>query len=327
MATHHIPFRHLLDTPHDRKNIELNEVIQSHLKRNHIPFPPSSASPMPQPLYFWPDEHFNLHRSSIFRQATLSQQEEILILCSRHILQEAYSIEKLGLAFCAKMILSADTTEEAQTYSLIAADEATHLDLITTYTSPEDRSAIPSAFIRFISSLIEQCPKNLLVFLVQIILEGWGVRHYGSIAATCRHLPLRKIFNLILRDEALHYRTGQVLFNPQKHSATEQSFMTDCLHRYFEFVQVGPQAVARVVDHVLGGMTWEQKIRLFTELESERISKNNIDLLQSFITQSGIALDGKSFKSGSAPSPYTPAQCAATLDGSIHQGLPHEWIG
>ncbi|MEQ1704629.1 MAG: hypothetical protein ABL867_01490 [Rickettsiales bacterium] len=57
----------------------------------------------------------------------MAMQRAAIDACNRTLMNEAYFIEKSGLAYTAKMILKTESTDTAQLYALIGADEAMHL--------------------------------------------------------------------------------------------------------------------------------------------------------------------------------------------------------
>ncbi|MEQ1843862.1 MAG: ferritin-like domain-containing protein, partial [Verrucomicrobiales bacterium] len=218
----------------------ISQIVESHLKsrgRNR------SCEPV-DPDTLWDVAYFGLDRVRLFRQATETQQKEVLAGCARGLLNEAYFIEKSGAAYCAKMILLAESTEVRQVYSLIAADEASHLQWIRPHVLEADRDRPSGALLTFLGDLIERCDRNTLAYLVQVILEGWGLHHYRSLSQSCCHPGLREIFQAIHKDEALHHHTGEVLFDPrQVTTAEQQSLVRSSLRTYTEMVRVGPQGV------------------------------------------------------------------------------------
>ena len=52
----------------------------------------------------WDAEHFGLHKASAFRALDARRRQAVLAGCARGVLEEAYFIEKLGLAFAAPFL-------------------------------------------------------------------------------------------------------------------------------------------------------------------------------------------------------------------------------
>ena len=72
----------------------------------------------------WRADYFGLDRCGAFSELSEEQQRALLDSASTALLHEAYFIEKLGLAFGAKMLLMSTTTEERMLYALFCADDS-----------------------------------------------------------------------------------------------------------------------------------------------------------------------------------------------------------
>lgn len=261
----------------------------------------------------WDPSFFGLDQVTLFKRAGVQEKEEILAGCARNLLNEAYFIEKSGSAYCARMILLAETTEMRQVYSLIAADEATHLQWIRPFVEEEDRSRPDGALLGFLGELIGECDANTLAFLVQIILEGWGLHHYRDLSRGCRDAALERVFHSIYKDEALHHHTGEVIFDPAKATRGNDTLIRDGLRTYTEMVRVGPQGVVGVVNRVLGGLNRKETVRAFAELDSEQKSREKLLLLRDLMLGPGREPYVAELDDQGAFTPYSPEVCASFL--------------
>ncbi|MEZ5302764.1 MAG: ferritin-like domain-containing protein [Verrucomicrobiales bacterium] len=269
------------------------------------------ADPPPPLHQLWPAEFFGLHKVRLFAEADAERRERILDGCAKTLLNEAYFIEKSGMAYCAKMILLACSPQVEQVYSLIAADEATHLQWIRPYVAEEQRQRPEGEFLRFLGGLIERCDQNTLAYLVQVILEGWGLHHYRNLGKACRYAPLKNVFMAIHRDEALHHHTGEVVFQPSQTTGEQAALVADALRTYTELVRVGPQAVAGVLDREFGGLGKARLAQVFGELESERTSAEKLGILRSLMAGPGRERYLAALDEAGAFTPYAPSACAA----------------
>lgn len=284
MKKHHfIPIENRLHRSHQGQDKKITRIIDAYLKLQGK----FQTYDKPYHDYFWGPEHYNLHKSKLFLQATEEQQVQILQRCSRSLVAESYFVEKSAFAYCAKMMLLADTTEIAQVYSMIANEEAIHLEWITPYMDVSERDSPQGEFFVFLSDLIETCDANLMPYLVQVILEGWGLQHYKSLAKGCQHPNLKAIFLNIARDEALHHHTGEVVFNASRMTAQQHLFMEDCLKKYTEMVRYGPQFVVAIVDEVLGGMSITDKLEFLTNIGARETAQQKLALLKKLMIQPG----------------------------------------
>lgn len=250
--------------------------------------PAHSALPSCSPFDYsklWSAQCWGLDTSSVFAKFSFEQQEKVLSECNQSLLREAYFIEKSGLAYSAKMILMAKDTDEAQLFAFIGADEAKHLAWIEPYVQAAHKQMPGGHFLAFLSSLIEEYPPRLLVYLVQVILEGWGLDHYNRLAKSCSHSDLAAIFALILKDEALHHRSGAVLFDACELSSRDLSMIKDALQHYTMMVQVGPQSALAIVDEVACGLTETELRGVLIALRHEDETLRKLKLLRTLMKQ------------------------------------------
>ena len=261
---------------------------------------------------FWAPEFFGLHKVRFFQDADEHLQRKILDGCARTMLNEAYFIEKSGLAYCAKMILLADSAQVEQVYGLIAADEASHLQWVRPFVAEADRGQPEGELLRFLGELIGRCDQNTLAYLVQVILEGWGLHHYKALADACQSAAPQEVFRSIQRDEAMHHHTGEVVFDPN--TSRQSELIEDGLRRYTEMVRVGPQALVSVLDHELGGLNKKEKVTAFSELETEVNSAGKLRLLKSLIAGPGRERYLAKLEEKGAFTPYSPEVCASVPD-------------
>lgn len=278
-----IQIKNRLDRSHRGDNRKLKRILTAYLKIQ------GKEKKFQEPQsFFWPAVHFKLHQSSLFKKAGEKEQRLILEKCSMHLIRESYFIEKSASAYCAKMMLTAKTTEIAQTYSMIANEEAIHLEWITPYVSVADRHLPKGEFLRFLSSLIEECDPDLLPYLVQVILEGWGLHHYKELAQDCLNENLKSIFLDIVRDEALHHYTGEVVFDGQNLTAKQLQYIEECLKIYTEMVRMGPIDLIESVEQVIGPISSLQKLHFLEEIEADQTTLKNLALLKQLMTQPGL---------------------------------------
>ncbi len=240
-------------------------------------------APLQDPV--WNERYFGLDNVSIFREASENKQREVLWNTTLNILEEASFIEQLGLAFNAKMILLADNLEERMLYSLFAADEAQHLFWVSSHMPTMASQTPQKPFFKLLSSIIEDGSKAPLTCLIQVLLEGWGINHYLSIAQDCQNDGLKTYLQKILKDESLHHGSGLILWNQLSLNSKEEDFTIEMLARLFEMVQAGPQMIVTNIEQSLGHLSFSQKVTVFEQLKCEEQSKKRIELLKSLLGQ------------------------------------------
>ena len=68
-------------------------------------------------------------------------------------------------------------------YSLFAADEAAHFHWIRAYAPAAAIADGPgNPFLRLLDELLRTEDAPTLCYLVQVVLEGWGIHHYHALA-------------------------------------------------------------------------------------------------------------------------------------------------
>jgi rubrerythrin len=298
-----------LDRPDLAGGHDLYAVLHSALKsRSAAPgFRESSARS------FWPATHFRLDRVSLFREAVDRDRAAILESCSRALMAESYYIEKCGMYFASKMSLMAESTQEQMLYSIFASDEAVHFHWISNYCARADVEAyLHNPFIEFLAELLEKESKPTLTYIVQVILEGWGINHYHALAKDCNDAGLAQVFEKIIRDEARHHGSGLILFDEQQLSADQIKIITDILKQFFKMVQIGPQMIVWQIERALGHLSRDQKTKIFEELNAEADTSGKIENLKSLIGSAGQS-DAilTELERSRLLRPYTASECAA----------------
>ncbi|MBW4446626.1 MAG: ferritin-like domain-containing protein [Spirirestis rafaelensis WJT71-NPBG6] len=266
----------------------------------------SSSSPTSPPP--WDATHFNLHNVEIFTDATANEQAEILQLCSCGLLEESYFIEKAGMGYMAKMVLLAETTEERMLYALFCGDEASHFDQICRFLSTPEPVA-NNLFLRFLEDLIESQDKTVLLFVLQVVLEGWGLSHYRSLAKNCVDKDMGLMLHSFLQDESRHHATGVTLFDRIDVTSSSQNTIIETLASFLQMVQVGPQSVVAAIEKVKGDLSRQQKVKIFAELDTETHSGSRLKLLRSLMSHPNAEIILQQLDQRGSFHPFPPEKC------------------
>ncbi|MDD5322057.1 MAG: hypothetical protein PHD43_15890 [Methylococcales bacterium] len=278
-----IPVNNKLTAPHAGKESSLHPLIAGKTRRR-LQYEPS---PSEQDI-LWTAEWWGLHRSAVFAKLDTAKQHAAILACNRTLMNEAYFIEKSGLAYTAKMVLMAESTDVAQLYALIGADEATHLAWIEPFIDPVDKTHPRGQFLILLSELIEECNPQMLVYLVQVILEGWGLNHYRLLAEGCQNPALTEAFRAILKDEALHHHSGVMLHDTSTFCSADHTLLTDSLKRYAEMVRVGSIAAIAALDQTLGGLSISDTEEIMAALGHPNESARKLTLLRDLMRKPGM---------------------------------------
>lgn len=265
-----------LNLPHTTENHRLRRVLKAALPNQE-----SNKANLNFP--YWSAEFFNLNQVRIFQDSTDTEQFAILKIANRSLLEEAYHIENAGVGYMAKMTLLAETIEERMLYGLFAADEATHLSQISMFLSEIELITHKDPFLNLLAEVVECTDKTVLLFVLQIVLEGWGLSHYRRLAKECHNQLLAEVFSSFLDAEARHHATGSLLFEDISLSKNSQTLIIEILAKFLMMVQVGPQNVLAAIAQVKGHLSRSQKIQILEELDTETHSGTRLQLLRSLM--------------------------------------------
>ena len=291
-----------LDLPSLDSTHKLNRILLATLEKK--PRLPESIDCAP-----WGADCFGLAYSPLFSESSTLEQQRILQLASQALLGESYAIEKAGVGYMAKMTLLAETTEERMLYSLFGADEATHLAQLTPFVVGIEMLDEADPFLQLLESLLETADRSALMFVIQVVLEGWGLSHYRMLSKTCCHPALSELFRSFLQAEARHHGAGILLFDRGALSEKSRALIVETLAAFLQMVRMGPQRMVEAIAQVKGGLSRAQRIRLFTELDTETQSGMRLDLLRSLITPAASDI-AETLDNSNLFTPLPPTQCA-----------------
>jgi rubrerythrin len=238
---------------------------------------------------YWPAAHFGLDRVGLYVNAREETQRRVLDRCGRALLEEAYFIEKSGVAFAAEMILLAESIEERMLYALFAAEEARHFDDVRSFLAAPPGSAAGNPFLALLAETIECADRTALQFLIQVVLEGWGLSHYRSLRDGCVDEPLRASLDAILHDEAGHHGSGRVLFGEAAPGEATARRIEEVLSAMLRMVQMGPQSVLSALEAELGHLGRAQKLLILNQLEAPAHSQARLDQLHKLARWDSVA--------------------------------------
>ncbi|MEM6928575.1 MAG: ferritin-like domain-containing protein [Myxococcota bacterium] len=230
----------------------------------------------------WSPGFFDLDAVPAFRAAPETTQRAILADCARGTLLEAYFIEKAGVSYAAKMILLAPTAEERSLYAMFAAEEAGHLDAMGAALGPSAKDADwqSDPFLGWLRTIVEQADRPTSQLVVQLVLEGWGLKHYASMRDGCHDAALRSVFDRIVADEAAHHGSAvQLLRDTSLDRATVRQAV-DLLADLLAMVKMGPARVMGALERGLGGFTAAQRRQAHASMQSDRHVAHRLQILR-----------------------------------------------
>ncbi len=255
----------------------LQTILSSSLKSLGV-FP---ITPVPD-ILFWDAGYLGLDQVQLFQESDFETQSQILHIANRDLLEEIYWVEHAGIGYMAKMLLLSQTCEERRLYSLFVADEATHLAQIRPFLG-QDPVFQGDTFLEFMSQVLESSDPALLMTMIQVVLEGWGLSHYRSLAKDCLYSPLTKVLRGFLDAESRHHATGVKQLQGFEYSSASLESIHAALTHFLQMVQVGSQRLIAAIAEVKGDLSVVNKIQILTELQTEVHSHTRLQLLQSLI--------------------------------------------
>ncbi|MEB3163004.1 MAG: ferritin-like domain-containing protein [Prochlorothrix sp.] len=259
----------------------LQRLLQSALGQ----LPPSPTLPVAP---YWNAAYFGLDRIRYVRAATPEQQTQILQKANQDILEEIYWVELAGVGYMSKMSLLAETRQERSLYGLFAADEATHLSQIQPVLGYEPQFG-NDGFLCYLEQVLESGDRLLLMVLVQVILEGWGLSHYRSLAQACQVPSLSNLLREFLQAEARHHALGVTQVKTQlktqpSYSAQSLTAIEETLRQFLHHVQGGPQRLLTTIEQTLGHLSKPQKIHILEDIDTLTHSNQRLAILRSLLT-------------------------------------------
>ena len=230
----------------------------------------------------WRADFFGLEQCTLFREADEATRARVLRHASQGLIREAWYIEKSGLTYAGKMALSATTTQERMLYNLFGADEAKHFHGVSQWIGDEGPGA-PSAFHELLAEVIQTASSPVLVFVIQVILEGWGLRHYRKMSEACVSQEFSRLLDDILFDETKHHGSGALLFSSRTLARDDRDTIIDVLERFLGMVRVGPAGVLSALEAGVGPLDRRERLRVLHELGAEAHAGQRLQFLRSLM--------------------------------------------
>lgn len=283
---------------------------QSAIQRHSARFErPPLVAPGPdgtRPL--WDAASFHLDRVWAFQQASPRAQEAVLTDCAHNLLAEAWCVEQHGIAYCEAMAGQAESDGERDLFAQIGADEKQHAAWLLPWLLRQPET---DPFNRFIGGLLEAGTPQSLSFLLQVVLEGFGITHYRSLAAGCHDSALAQTLKRLALDEALHHAGGLLVFRPERLAAAERRFIADGANAFLQMFRIGPQAVVGALAQRAGASSSIGELAdVFDALDTQTTAAVKLTRLRKLMTRPGMGWLIEQLDAGGTFMPCTPPQCA-----------------
>jgi len=285
----------------DERDEALRRAAERFLRRRGLPERRDEGAP-------WSPGFFGLERVARFREGSAGARRSVLEGCAASLLAESWFIERCGVTFCAKMTLLAETLDEKRLFALVGADEATHSAWLEPWIA--DRKGEADPFNRFIAGLVDTGGAQPLVFLMQVVLEGFGIVHYGGLGAACLDPALAATLKQMAQDEAMHHAAGLAVFHAKRLSAPDRRFLAESAHAFLEMIRNGPQAVVGALDRAIGIEDRSDAAGVFENLGTEAASAEKLGQLRRLMARPDMDWLIDELEQKGLFTPCTPAECS-----------------
>ncbi|MBL7546169.1 MAG: ferritin-like domain-containing protein [Bdellovibrionaceae bacterium] len=228
-------------------------------------------------LPLWRPDFYRVHDSPYWTRLSKDKRDQFLRLSSKCILKEAISIEHAGIAYANKMALLAESQEERQYYTTVAYEELGHLYLLQPYFEFSIDKDAPS-FSTMIARVVEKESRRDSIILIQVLLEGWGISHYQSLAAGTDNIELKNIFSKIVFDETRHHGGGVIL--SQYLGLAISSELIGNIQSVIDAIRVGPYQVAYMLSHLNKLSSYTEVGFLLSSIKAMETTTNKLKIVQ-----------------------------------------------
>lgn len=242
-----------------------------------------SSPELKVPKILWPATRYGLHQSKFFNDLKEEQQFEYLARMSELNLALSAFIETSGHNYGAKMILLSETLEEKSTYALFASDEAIHLREFHNFMNFDySLQTHHHPMLTPLAEVIRDGSKTSLVFVIQVLLEGFGMGHYGGLKETCLMPSLKDTYDRILKDEARHHGTGIILAKEEVPTKIDQEQIFEYTRAFVQAMQ-SAHWLAESFNFVGRPLTDQERLKLWDEIGFEKVLSDRLIKLKEML--------------------------------------------
>jgi hypothetical protein len=236
---------------------------------------------------YWNAESYLLKKVEYFQDLSAENKKLLLNELALDRVEEAFHIEKSGIAYGSKMTILSETMDERVLYGSFTGDEARHFKLIEKYNTNIQNDISDNSFLSFLANMIETAPRKSLVFMIQVLLEGWGLDHYSTMAKECQSVELTADLESILQDEILHHGSGVILFDESELTKIEREYIQKSLISFFEMVQVGPLSIMTRLESFTSGLDKYNRLKALKEIDAFAQTEIKLQKLKRLMKKAG----------------------------------------
>jgi rubrerythrin len=237
------------------------------------------------PNHFWSEQRYGFDRAKCFQSLNQEQKLRTLRYMTELNLSLSYFIEKSGHNYGAKMILLAKNQDEKSLYSLFAAEEAIHQkEFINHMWFTPNKNDHWHPMLDVLGEVMREGERNTLVYVIQVLLEGFGMSFYSGLAESCDFAPMKNVYGRILQDEARHHGSGVILANFYDVTQNEKEQIFEYTKRFIHALQNASWFI-KAIEREAGPLSEAEKKSFLTEVGYEETLANRRKRLKDMLTK------------------------------------------
>lgn len=266
----------ILLAPH-LENQKFNSLLDNALSQYTL-----SKKQVSVPEILWGEQRYHLLRSSHFRKLKPISQSNVYKHLTNGNLAMSWYIERSGHNYGAKMILFSETQEEKSLYSLFVAEEAIHQREFENYMlNLPDPSLYWHPLLDSLALAIKDGEKQTCLYVIQVLLEGFGISFYNGLKQTCLSDSLKNVYQRIINDEAKHHGSGVI----QTQELTPNKLIKEQVFEYtrmFIKALVSADLIRKNIDKE-NPMSSMQRSKFYEEIEFNKTMQDRLLKLKSML--------------------------------------------
>lgn len=194
-------------------------------------------------------------------------------------------IETSGHNYGAKMILTAETLDEKSIYALFAAEEAIHLKEFENFMNFQpDPKEHWHPMLNPLAKAIKDGEKATCLYIIQVLLEGFGMAHYAGLKQDCLYDPLKVAYDRILKDEARHHGTGIILSKQNELSKLEQEQIFEYTREFILSLQ-SAEWVIKAIEEQRGSLSKAEVEKYKEDTNQEQVLQGRLIKMREMLSK------------------------------------------
>lgn len=228
--------------------------------------------------------YYRMSGTTWWGKASSDQKEQYLWERNKYKLTESVLVENFGFTFNSKLMLLEEDLEIKSLHANFAFDEVAHLNMILPFLFFNPKGLEKSnPLLLEVGRCIELGDPAALNFMVQVVLEGFGLAHYTGLASACNHPEMKKVFESIIKDEAFHHGGGTLSLNKKVMNKESGEFVCELLENIVTFFSFWSHPYFRAMNLVQGVLT-ENQMEIFLEESNARsIASQRVEAVKKLV--------------------------------------------